>query len=125
DRVDHACSRVEHRVAAHLEQAHDRGADAVPAGNDVAVLRPGKYPRDGAEVAQGFGTEAPRRTRTDIEHRDLIEWARRLEIGDEVWMTHEPRIGRAGGAREGFERILELALWTKMLLALGLERRDQ
>src|SRR4029079_11366317 len=64
---------------------------------------------------------APRRG-ADIEHRDLLERARRLEIGDEVGMTHEPRIGSAGGAREGFERVLELALWTKLLLALGLQR---
>ena len=41
--------------------------DAVPAGQDMATLRPGEHPRDCPQVLQRAGAEAPRGPRADIE----------------------------------------------------------
>ena len=110
--LEHAPEQPEALVAPHLEEALDRAAHPVPAGDDVAVLRPGEHPRNGAQIAQRARAEAPRRARADIEQRDLLERARRLEIGDEVGMADEARIGGARSAGQRLQGVVELARWA-------------
>ena len=109
-------------LAAHLEQAVQSAAHAVPAGDDVAVLRPGEHPGDGAQIAERPRAEAARRARADIEQRDLLERARRLEILDEAGMGDEAGIGGAAGAGQRLQDVVELALRLQRLLALGFQR---
>ena len=97
-------------------------AHAVPAGDDVAVLRPGEHPGDGAQIAQRPRAESARRARADIEQRDLLERARRLEILDEAGMGDEAGIGGARGAGQRLQDVVELALRLQRLLALGFQR---
>ena len=109
-------------LAAHLEEALDRAAHAVPAGDDVTVLRPGEHPRNGAQIVQRARAEAPRRARADIEQRDLLERARRLEIVNQVGMRDKAGIGGARSAGQRLESVVELALGLQRLLALRFQR---
>ena len=106
--LEHAGKHGLALLAAHLDEILERAADPVPAGDDVPVLRPGEHPRDGAEIGEALGAEAPRRPRADIEQRDFFERARRLEIGDEVGIADEPRVGGARGAGQRFHGVVDL-----------------
>jgi hypothetical protein len=106
--VEHALEQRLALVAAHGDEILDGAAHPVPARDHVPVLRPGEHPGNGAQIGKRASAEAPRRTRADIEQRDFLERARRLEIGDEVGMGDEPRIGGARGAGQRLEGVVEL-----------------
>src|SRR5205823_111710 len=96
---EHALEQRRAICAAHLEEGGEPGPDPVPARDTVAVLGPGEYPRDGAQVAERARAEPARGARADVEQRDLLERARRLEVRGELGMLDQPAIGgvrRAG-----------------------------
>ena len=62
-RLVHPAKRIEVSVV-FFDSPVERLADAVPAGHDVARLRPGKDPRDGAQPLEidlvgGFARDRP------------------------------------------------------------------
>ena len=63
----------------------ERGAAAVPGGQQRPVLRPGEHPRDRAQRAEVVGAVGPpRRARADLEQRELVDRRERAEEVDEA-----------------------------------------
>ena len=93
------------RLAAYADELADRGANTVPGRDVMAVLGPGEDPGDGAQVIQGLGAEAPRRTRADVHPGELVHRAGRIVV------VHQSRglrqlpvvgIGKIGKGFQGF-----------------------
>ncbi len=100
DRKTKAARTIEHvleqelpLLAAILEEAFERGAEPIPAGDHMAVLAPGEDPGNGAKILDALGAEAPRRTAADLEMRKFLDRARRLEIANEARILGQLAIG--------------------------------
>src|SRR2546430_17397085 len=78
--------------APHVEEGRESSADPIPPGNAVTVLGPREHPRDRTQVAERACAEPSRGARPDVEQRDLLEGARRLEVRDEMGVSDQPAV---------------------------------
>src|SRR5262249_2362898 len=104
-------------LLAHVEKACNSAAYAVPAGYNMAVLRPGEHKRDSPQVTERTRPKPARRPRSNIEERDFFQRACRLKIFQEIRVRYKLRIGRIGGARKRLHRFIELGSRDESLLA--------
>src|SRR5207302_6583139 len=119
--VEHPLEQRLAPAAADLEERRQPRAHAIPARDEVAVLRPGEHPGDGPQVGQSPGTEAPGRPRPDVQEGNLFQGTGRLEVRHETGMVYEAAIGGVRRARERLHRFVELPCGYERLLALRLE----
>ena len=94
-------------LAARVEKPSNAEPEPVPAGDEMAVLAPGEDPGNGAEILDALGAETPRRAAADLEMRQFLDRARRLEIADKARVLGEFAIvPRMNCARDLFDRRL-------------------
>ena len=106
----------------HVEKRREAGAQPIPPGDEVAVLCPGEHPGNGPQVGERPDAGAARGPGADVQERDLLDRARRLEVVHQTRVLHQPPVGRVGGSRQGLHRLVELRGGDERLLALGFER---
>ena len=108
--AEHALQQLLAGGAADLHEALERGADAVPAGDEMAVLAPAEHPGDGAEIVERLGAEAAGRARAELQPGQLGQRAGGVIVGDQAGMIGEPAIGGLGDAGERLHGFVELGI---------------
>ena len=91
--VEHVAEQREALGATGREEVVERGAQTIPAGHHMAVLAPGEDPGNGAQILNTLGAEAARRTRADLEERQFLDRACRMEIIEQGLVLRQPAIG--------------------------------
>ena len=93
-------SRGTARAASPARGALERGAAAVPGGQQAAVLRPREDPRDRAQRAEEVGAaRAHGGARADLEQRELVDRREGAEEGREAGVVPDERAVRGLRAR--------------------------
>ncbi len=73
-----------HVLALLLQRGRQAAAEAVPAGQHVAALRPCEYPRNRPQRVDAVAPGARRRARSDVHAFDHVEGRRRAKVFEEL-----------------------------------------